>query len=146
MLVLLCTQDRIRQKTKVGERFSSSTFAYKTFLLNRFCANIRQQKNEFEQHLTHFASHFALKTLKVIHLYTVFKLIVCHPVDLYSSTHPNFHELLLATLWSCVVHESPLVRSATAKVFGSLVKGINEALVSSRVVPALITLSGDQDM
>ncbi|XP_071784644.1 RAB11-binding protein RELCH homolog [Asterias amurensis] len=61
-------------------------------------------------------------------------------------THPNFHELLLATLWSCVVHESPLVRSATAKVFGSLVKGINEALVSSRVVPALITLSGDQDI
>ncbi|XP_038050849.1 RAB11-binding protein RELCH-like [Patiria miniata] len=61
-------------------------------------------------------------------------------------THPTYHELLLAALWSCVVHKKPAVRSATAKLFGALVKGINESLVSGRVVPALITLSGDEDI
>eukprot|EP00057_Strongylocentrotus_purpuratus_P021252 XP_011675726.1 PREDICTED: lisH domain and HEAT repeat-containing protein KIAA1468 homolog [Strongylocentrotus purpuratus] len=62
------------------------------------------------------------------------------------SANPTYHELLLAALWSCVVHTSSSVRIVTARLFELLAKGINESLVSSRVVPALITLSGDSDV
>ncbi|XP_071495307.1 RAB11-binding protein RELCH homolog [Diadema antillarum] len=64
--------------------------------------------------------------------------------DLHAN--PTYHELLLATLWSCVVNTSSSVRILTARLFELLARGINEALVSSRVVPALITLSGDSDI
>ncbi|XP_063951492.1 RAB11-binding protein RELCH-like isoform X1 [Lytechinus pictus] len=64
--------------------------------------------------------------------------------DLHAN--PTYHELLLATLWSCVVHTASSVRIVTARLFELLAKGINESLVSSRVVPALITLSGDSDV
>ncbi|XP_030831289.1 RAB11-binding protein RELCH homolog isoform X1 [Strongylocentrotus purpuratus] len=64
--------------------------------------------------------------------------------DLHAN--PTYHELLLAALWSCVVHTSSSVRIVTARLFELLAKGINESLVSSRVVPALITLSGDSDV
>ncbi|KAJ8042040.1 hypothetical protein HOLleu_13006 [Holothuria leucospilota] len=64
--------------------------------------------------------------------------------ELHSST--GYHELLLATLWTCVVHTDPLVRVLTAKLFELLSVGLSEGLISSRVVPALITLSGDSSV
>ncbi|PIK42357.1 hypothetical protein BSL78_20800 [Apostichopus japonicus] len=66
----------------------------------------------------------------------------------FSKLHSNsdYHDLLLATLWTCVVHTQASVRILTAKLFELLSTGLSEALVSSRVVPALITLSGDTNV
>ncbi|XP_035825823.1 RAB11-binding protein RELCH, partial [Aplysia californica] len=62
------------------------------------------------------------------------------------SDNPSNHELLLSVLWDGVVHSSAQVRAAAAAVFELMIKGVNETLVSSRVVPALVTLSNDQEM
>ncbi|XP_070574126.1 RAB11-binding protein RELCH homolog isoform X2 [Ptychodera flava] len=80
-------------------------------------------------------------------------LSLCHtPLDSVKAaftelhTNPIYHELLMTVLWNGVVHTSALVRAASARMFELLVKGVNETLVSTRVVPALITLSGDPEI
>ncbi|XP_033099105.1 RAB11-binding protein RELCH homolog [Anneissia japonica] len=60
--------------------------------------------------------------------------------------NPIYHELLLTVLWNGVVDSSARVRITTANMFTLLSKNIHEGLVSSRIVPALITLAGDDEM
>ncbi|XP_069701255.1 RAB11-binding protein RELCH homolog [Periplaneta americana] len=58
----------------------------------------------------------------------------------------SFHqEPVLSALWEGVVHPRPLVRSAAAYLFVAAVGSIPEALVSTRVAPALVTLASDPD-
>ncbi|XP_071958266.1 RAB11-binding protein RELCH homolog isoform X2 [Antedon mediterranea] len=60
--------------------------------------------------------------------------------------NPTYHELLLTVLWNGVVDTSARVRIVTANMFTLLSKNIHEGLVSSRIVPALITLAGDEEI
>ncbi|GFN75124.1 lish domain and heat repeat-containing protein kiaa1468 homolog, partial [Plakobranchus ocellatus] len=60
--------------------------------------------------------------------------------------NPSNHELLLSVLWDGVVHTSAHVRAASASLFELMIKGVSDMLVSSRVVPALVTLSNDQEL
>ncbi|KAK3746890.1 hypothetical protein RRG08_030301 [Elysia crispata] len=60
--------------------------------------------------------------------------------------NPSNHELLLSALWDGVVHTSAQVRAAAASLFELMIKGVSDTLVSSRVVPALVTLSNDQEL
>ncbi|CAG5116113.1 unnamed protein product, partial [Candidula unifasciata] len=62
------------------------------------------------------------------------------------SGNPSNHELLLSVLWDGVTHSSALVRAAAASLFELMIKGVNDTLVSARVVPALVTLSNDPDI
>ncbi|KAM6977486.1 RAB11-binding protein RELCH homolog isoform 8-T8 [Aplochiton taeniatus] len=54
--------------------------------------------------------------------------------------NPVYHELLLTVLWYGVVHTSALVRCTAARMFELILRGMSEALVDRRAVPALITL------
>ncbi|XP_059148848.1 RAB11-binding protein RELCH-like isoform X1 [Physella acuta] len=62
------------------------------------------------------------------------------------SENPSNHELLLSVLWEGVVHSSAQVRQAAAALFELMIKGVSDSLISSRVVPALVTLSNDQEI
>ncbi|KAH9515545.1 hypothetical protein Btru_011363 [Bulinus truncatus] len=62
------------------------------------------------------------------------------------SENPANHELLMSVLWEGVVHTSSQVRTAAASLFELMIKGVSDALVSSRVVPALVTLSNDHEL
>ncbi|KAF7994246.1 hypothetical protein HCN44_003336 [Aphidius gifuensis] len=53
---------------------------------------------------------------------------------------------LLTTLWDCVVHQRPIVRTTSAKLFSVLIKIVNERLVTSRIAPAIVTLASDSDL
>lgn len=61
-------------------------------------------------------------------------------------TNSSHHELLLTVLWDGVVHTSAQVRSASARLFEYMVKGVSENLVSTRVFPALVTLGNDPEI
>ncbi|XP_063235480.1 RAB11-binding protein RELCH homolog [Bacillus rossius redtenbacheri] len=52
----------------------------------------------------------------------------------------------LSALWDAVVHPRAPVRAAAASLFATAVAGLPEALVSSRVAPALVTLASDPDI
>ena len=54
-------------------------------------------------------------------------------------------QMLLSTLWDGIVHMSLYVRCNTAKLFEILVKDCDENLLSTRILPALITLANDLD-
>ncbi|RNA19956.1 lisH domain and HEAT repeat-containing KIAA1468-like protein, partial [Brachionus plicatilis] len=54
-------------------------------------------------------------------------------------------QMLLSTLWDGIVHISLYVRCNTAKLFEILVTDCNEYLLSTRILPALITLANDSD-
>ncbi|XP_055891966.1 RAB11-binding protein RELCH homolog isoform X3 [Biomphalaria glabrata] len=62
------------------------------------------------------------------------------------SENPANHDLLLSVLWEGVVHTSSQVRTAAASLFELMIKGVSDSLVSSRVVPALVTLSNDHEL
>ncbi|CAH1269897.1 KIAA1468 [Branchiostoma lanceolatum] len=69
-----------------------------------------------------------------------------HTGSLSLRSDAAYHESLLTVLWDGVVHTSALVRASAARMFEMLIKGVQETLVSMRVVPALITLSTDPEM
>ncbi len=54
-------------------------------------------------------------------------------------------QMLLSTLWDGIVHVSLYVRVNTAKLFEILVQNCDEYLLSTRILPALITLANDLD-
>lgn len=56
------------------------------------------------------------------------------------------NEEILGSLWSCLVHQSSLVRAATAPLWILLVGHIKESELSARVIPALVTLATDPDV
>uniref|UniRef100_A0A0A9Y448 SCY1-like protein 2 n=1 Tax=Lygus hesperus TaxID=30085 RepID=A0A0A9Y448_LYGHE len=53
---------------------------------------------------------------------------------------------LLSALWQGVVHQRPLVRVATCSLFTKIVPHVPEHVVSSRVIPALVTLASDTEV
>ncbi|KAJ8302478.1 hypothetical protein KUTeg_018874 [Tegillarca granosa] len=80
----------------------------------------------------------------VLSAYNTYRhLFLCYLFDRTNSSH---HELLLTVLWDGVVHTSAQVRSASARLFEYMVKGVSENLVSTRVFPALVTLGNDPEM
>ncbi|XP_025114881.1 lisH domain and HEAT repeat-containing protein KIAA1468-like isoform X4 [Pomacea canaliculata] len=56
------------------------------------------------------------------------------------------HELLLGVLWDGVVHSASVVRATAASLFELLIQGVSDALISHRVVPALVTLANDPEV
>jgi len=66
------------------------------------------------------------------------------------SVVPAHQDLLLRLLWEAVVHFSAPVRCTAARMFDAIVPGIvgdgEVHLVSTRVVPALVTLANDAEM
>ncbi|GAB1600715.1 RAB11-binding protein RELCH homolog isoform X1 [Argonauta hians] len=56
------------------------------------------------------------------------------------------HEILLSVLWEAVVHKLALVRVAAARLFELLIQGVSETLISTRVVPGLVTLANDPEV
>ncbi|KAL0270558.1 UNVERIFIED_CONTAM: hypothetical protein PYX00_007930 [Menopon gallinae] len=64
----------------------------------------------------------------------------------YLSRYQQWQVLVLDGIWEGVAHQRPFVRSATAKLFQSVVSDIPEHLVSSKVLPALITLCSDPEV
>ncbi|KAK2149703.1 hypothetical protein LSH36_441g01057 [Paralvinella palmiformis] len=80
-------------------------------------------------------------------------LSLCHaPIDSLKAAvtelcyDPDNHQLLIGVLWDGVVHTSASVRSTSAQLFELLIKGVDECLVSSKVVPALVTLASDAEI
>lgn len=58
----------------------------------------------------------------------------------------DLQENVVNALWEGVVHQKPLVRSAAAGLFSTIVANSSEQLLCSRVAPALVTLASDPDM
>lgn len=58
----------------------------------------------------------------------------------------GLQELVVDCLWSAVVHQRPLVKSAAASLFCSIVGSCNEELLKSKVTAAIVTLASDNDM
>ncbi|XP_041376691.1 RAB11-binding protein RELCH homolog [Gigantopelta aegis] len=56
------------------------------------------------------------------------------------------HELLLNVLWIGVVHPSGHVRATAACMFELMIKHLGDNLISTRVVPALVTLANDPEI
>jgi hypothetical protein len=59
---------------------------------------------------------------------------------------PVYQNAVLTALWEGVVHPRPVVRSAAASLFVATVDSLPEALVATRVAPALVTLASDPDL
>ncbi|CAL7935188.1 unnamed protein product [Xylocopa violacea] len=55
-------------------------------------------------------------------------------------------EYVLSGLWDGVVHQRPVVRCATATLFGYVIAHVSDQLVSAKVVPAIVTLVNDPDI
>ncbi|XP_076750646.1 RAB11-binding protein RELCH homolog isoform X2 [Xylocopa sonorina] len=55
-------------------------------------------------------------------------------------------EYVLSGLWDGVVHQRPIVRCATATLFGYVIAHVSDQLVSAKVVPAIVTLVSDPDI
>lgn len=58
----------------------------------------------------------------------------------------NMQEVVVTCLWEGVMHQRPLVRAATAGLFSTIIGACSEALLSTRVAPALVTLANDSDV
>jgi hypothetical protein len=59
---------------------------------------------------------------------------------------PDHQDAVLNALWEGVVHPRPGVRCAAASLFVATVGSLSEALVATRVTPALVTLASDPDL
>ncbi|XP_076658534.1 RAB11-binding protein RELCH homolog [Halictus rubicundus] len=58
----------------------------------------------------------------------------------------HMQEYVLSGLWDGVVHQRPVVRCATATIFGCVIAHVSDRLASAKVVPAIVTLVSDPDM
>nr|CAB3258802.1 lisH domain and HEAT repeat-containing protein KIAA1468 [Phallusia mammillata] len=60
-------------------------------------------------------------------------------------SNPQHHDAIVQVLWSGVMHESPLVRAASAQLSIVMTTAdVKAHVLSSRILPALITLSTDE--
>ncbi|XP_076243392.1 RAB11-binding protein RELCH homolog [Calliopsis andreniformis] len=58
----------------------------------------------------------------------------------------HMQEYVLSGLWDGVVHQRPIVRCATATLFGCVIAHVSDRLVSAKVVPAIVTLVSDPEI
>lgn len=58
----------------------------------------------------------------------------------------GLQETVVNALWDGVVHQRPLVRSATAGLFATIIGTTSDTLLCTRIAPALVTLASDPDM
>lgn len=58
----------------------------------------------------------------------------------------QMQEYVLSGLWDGVVHQRPIVRCATATLFGCVIAHVSDRLVSTKVVPAIVTLVSDPEI
>lgn len=61
-------------------------------------------------------------------------------------TQEHMQEYVLSGLWDGVVHQRPIVRCATATLFGCVIAHVCDRLASAKVVPAIVTLVSDPDI
>lgn len=61
-------------------------------------------------------------------------------------TQEHMQEYVLSGLWDGVVHQRPIVRCATATLFGCVIAHVSDRLASAKVVPAIVTLVNDPDI
>lgn len=70
----------------------------------------------------------------------------CLEVVVRKLCEADFQEITVASLWEGVVHQSPLVRAATANLFAAIICNCDKNLLNSKVTPALVTLASDGDV
>lgn len=58
----------------------------------------------------------------------------------------GLQEIVVDCLWSGVVHQRPLVKSASASLFCSIISSCSEELLKSKVTGAIVTLASDNDI
>ncbi|KAL5022360.1 hypothetical protein ScPMuIL_001515 [Solemya velum] len=90
-------------------------------------------------------SHFLQETLCYLSLYQSSLDSLKSAISEISSQF-GYHDLLLTVLWEGVVHTSAQVRAAAGRLFEFVIRGASESLISTRVVPALVTLGNDPEM
>ncbi|CAH1180510.1 unnamed protein product [Phaedon cochleariae] len=70
----------------------------------------------------------------------------CLEVTLRRLCESGMQEMVVQCLWSGVVHQRPLVRAASATLFGEIVGICDRDLLRTKVTAALVTLAADNDM
>jgi hypothetical protein len=97
-------------------------------------------RTELSQFLTVFIQSAALHRCSLVAVFATVTELCC-----VGETSTGLPDLLLSVLWDCVMNQSSLVRAAAAQCFEPAVRagGISEQQISSRIVPALVTLAGD---
>lgn len=58
----------------------------------------------------------------------------------------DLQEVVVSCLWEGVVHSRPLVRAASATLFSNIISNCNQALLTTKITPALVTLASDNDV
>ncbi|XP_067652799.1 RAB11-binding protein RELCH homolog [Haliotis asinina] len=103
--------------------------------------------------LTSFSSELDRKQLEQFLTQVLCTLAFCQaPLDSLKATFLELsscddnHELLLTVLWCGVVHTSAPVRATSAILFELLIQNLNDTFISTRVVPALVTLANDPEI
>ncbi|XP_066971984.1 RAB11-binding protein RELCH homolog isoform X1 [Macrobrachium rosenbergii] len=114
----------------------SLVVVYTVAILASSCGGAERQA-ELEGFLARQISILALCRARLDSLYvTVSNLLLT----------PRNQESVLGALWSCVVHESSMVRKCSAGLWAVVVTGVEDAALGTRVVPALVTLATDPDI
>ncbi|KAL1489480.1 hypothetical protein ABEB36_014368 [Hypothenemus hampei] len=70
----------------------------------------------------------------------------CLEITVKKLCEANLHEVVIESLWSGVVHQRPLVKSASANLFCSIINTCDEDLLKSKVTGAIVTLANDSDI
>ena len=106
-----------------------------------------KHKDSLTKFLCHLLSSLSLSCLPLTSIQSSF-VVLSRYDDLEGNSSPMFRELLLKVLWEFgVVHKNMLIRVSTSKMFEWLISncGYHESHISSKILPALITLANDPD-
>lgn len=106
-----------------------------------------KHKESLTKFLCHLLSSLSISCLPLTSIQSAFVELSRYD-DLKENSKPIFRDLLLKVLWEFgVVHKNVLIRVSTSKMFEWLISNCDysEAHISSKVLPALITLANDHD-
>nr|CAI5819958.1 unnamed protein product [Callosobruchus analis] len=115
--------------------------------------------NQFCPSLNTIPVYFTVLTYCGDHeeLFTTLKKFLCalplcgSPFDCLEITirrlcEAGMQDVVVECLWSGIVHQRPLVRSATASLFSGVIGICSEDILKTKVTAALVTLASDNDI
>ncbi|KAH1011537.1 hypothetical protein HUJ04_000886 [Dendroctonus ponderosae] len=70
----------------------------------------------------------------------------CLELTVRKLTEVGLQEIVVDCLWSGVVHQRPLVKSASANLFCCIIRSCSEDLLKSKVAGAIVTMANDSDV
>ncbi|XP_050316414.1 RAB11-binding protein RELCH homolog [Anthonomus grandis grandis] len=70
----------------------------------------------------------------------------CLDITVRKLCEEGLQGIVVDCLWSGVVHQRPLVKSASANLFCAIISNCGEELLKSKVVGAIVTLANDSDI